>query len=139
MHTIVFSENFISYVKEPSHFRILEAKLWHSKTETKNLKVTMMVEFIKICDQYARRFNVGNFFNSIILIPRPFFCWGKNRSSENAARKEWVISLCLGWGWGGGLGVMINTWRRGLLGGMNKNEQIQFFNSKLYLPANLKP
>ena len=70
---------------------MLEAKLWHNKTKTKNVKVPKMVEFIKPCDQYPRRFNFGNFFNSIILFPR--FCWWKNRSSENAVREEWAISL----------------------------------------------
>ena len=52
------------------------------------------------------KFNFGNFFNSIIfhqthphslpltLVP-PLFCWGKNRSSENAVWEEWVISFCL--------------------------------------------
>ena len=71
---------------------MLEAKLWHNKTETKNVKVAKMVEFILTCDQYPRRFKFGNFFNSLILPP---FCWGKNRSSENAVREEWVIFFCL--------------------------------------------
>ena len=35
---------------------MLEAKLWHIKTETKNVKVA------KICDQYPRGFNFGDFF-----------------------------------------------------------------------------
>ena len=48
---------------------MLEAKLCHNKTETKNAKVAKMVEFIKTCDQYPRRFKFGHFFNSII---RPF-------------------------------------------------------------------
>ena len=43
-------------VKEPSHSSMLEAKLWHIKTETKNVKVA------KICDQYPRGFNFGDFF-----------------------------------------------------------------------------
>ena len=46
---------------------MLEVKSWHNKTETKNVKVPKVVEFIKICDQYPRRFNFGNFFNSTIL------------------------------------------------------------------------
>ena len=45
---------------------MLEAKLWHNKTETKNVKVAKMMEFIKTCDQYPRRFHFGHFFNSII-------------------------------------------------------------------------
>ena len=80
---------------------MLEAKLWHNKTETKNVKVAKMAEFIKTCDQYPRRFNFGNFFNSIILLPSPkphplLILLGKNRSLENAVREEWVISFCLG-------------------------------------------
>ena len=39
-------------VKEPSHFNMLESKLWHSETETKNVKGVKMVGFIKTCDQY---------------------------------------------------------------------------------------
>ena len=46
---------------------MLEAKLWHSKTETNNVKVAKMVNFIKTCDQYPRRFNFVNFCYSIIL------------------------------------------------------------------------
>ena len=45
---------------------MLEAKLWHNKTEAKNVK---MVEFIKTCDQYLRTFKFDNFINSIILSP----------------------------------------------------------------------
>ena len=71
---------------------MLEAKLWHNKTETNNVKVATLVEFIKTFDQYTSTFNFGNFFNFIIL---PAFCWGKNRSSENAVQEEWVVSFCL--------------------------------------------
>ena len=53
---------------------MLEAKSWHNKTETNNVKVVKAVEFIKTCDQYPRRFNFGNFFNSITL---PSFCLAK--------------------------------------------------------------
>ena len=53
-----------------------------------------MVEFIKTCGQYPRRFIFGIFFYSIILSP-PFLL-GKNRSSVNAVQKEWVNSFCLG-------------------------------------------
>ena len=45
---MLFSENFISSVKGPSHFNMLEGKLWYSKTLTKNVKVAKMVQFIKI-------------------------------------------------------------------------------------------
>ena len=54
---MLLSENFISQVKEPSHFSMLETKLWHNKTEIKNVKVAKMMEFIKTCDQYPCRFN----------------------------------------------------------------------------------
>ena len=30
------------------------------------------------------------------LLPIPSFLLGKNRSSENTVREEWVISFCLG-------------------------------------------
>ena len=46
-----------------------------AKTETKNVKVAKMVEFIKTCDQHPHKFNFGHFFSSLILPP---FFWGKN-------------------------------------------------------------
>ena len=82
---------------------MLEAKLWHSKTKTKNVKAAKMVVFIKTCDQYPSRFNFGNFFYSIMLfypLTRPLppslvpFLLGKIRFSENSVREEWVISFC---------------------------------------------
>ena len=33
---------------------MLESKLWYNKTETKNVKVAEIVEFIKTCDQYPQ-------------------------------------------------------------------------------------
>ena len=51
----------------------------------------------------------------------------KNRFSENAVCKEWVIPFCLG-GNDKGLG-------RVLLGGMNKNARIYFFDSKLWVSS----
>ena len=41
---------------------MFESKLWHKKTETKNVKVAKMVEFIKTCDQYSSKFNFWSFF-----------------------------------------------------------------------------
>ena len=35
--------------------------------------------------------------------------------------------------------VMIKTYGRGLLGGISKNEQIQFFDSQMYFPIILTP
>ena len=58
---------------------MLEAKLWHNKTETENVKVAYIVKFIKTCDQYSGRFNFSNFFNSLIppnLVP-PVSAWEK--------------------------------------------------------------
>ena len=101
---------------------MLETKLWHNKTETKNVKVTRMAEFIKTCDQYPRRLNFGDFFNSIILPPT--FIWGKTDLQKTLF---WVISSCLG--------IMIKTRGRVFLGGMSKNELIQFFDSQMYLPV----
>ena len=49
LHPILFSKSLISFVKEPSHFSMLEAKLWYNKAETKSVKVAKMVKFIKTC------------------------------------------------------------------------------------------
>ena len=46
---------------------MLESKLWHKKTETKNVKVAKMVEFIKTYNQYPCKFNFCHFISSIIL------------------------------------------------------------------------
>ena len=46
---------------------MLEFNLWHNKTETKNVKVAKVVEFIKTCNQYPRRFTFGHFFSFVIL------------------------------------------------------------------------
>ena len=44
---------------------------------------------------------------------------GRNRSSENSFREEWVISFCVE-----GEGGMIRTWGRVFLAATSKNEQI---------------
>ena len=49
-----------------AHFSMLDPELWHNKAESKNIKVAKMVEFIKTCDQYPRKFNFVHFFSSII-------------------------------------------------------------------------
>ena len=87
---------------------MIESKIWHNKTEIKNVKVVKTVEFIKTCDQYPHKFNFGHFFSSIILPP---FCCGKNRFSENAVQVKQVISFCL---------------RESFIGAISKNEKIQF-------------
>ena len=38
---------------------MLESKLWHKKTETKNVKALNMVEFINPCEQYPHKFKFG--------------------------------------------------------------------------------
>ena len=43
-------------VTKHSRFRMYQSKLWQNKTETRNVKVAKMVEFIKTCDQYSPRF-----------------------------------------------------------------------------------
>ena len=43
---------------------MLEFKLWHKKTGTKNVKVTKIVEFIKTRDQYPCKFKLGHFLSS---------------------------------------------------------------------------
>ena len=64
-----------------------EDKLWHNKTETKNVKVAKVVEFIKTCDQYLQYLQLHD--------PPPFLL-GKIRFSENAVGEEWVISFAWG-------------------------------------------
>ena len=34
---------------------MLDSKLWHNKTENKNMKIELMMGFIKTCDQYPHR------------------------------------------------------------------------------------
>ena len=62
---------------------MLEAKLWHNKTETKNVKVAKMVQFVKTCKQYPHRFNFGIFFQ--LHNPRlpPAFCF--------SAGEKWIL------------------------------------------------
>ena len=64
--TLYFLVNIL-LIKGPSRFSLLEAKLWHNKAKTKNIKAAKMVKLIKTCDQYPCRFNFGNFFKSLIL------------------------------------------------------------------------
>ena len=94
-----------------------------AKQNQKNVKVAKMVEFIKTCDQYAHRFNFGNFFNSIILLPR--FCWGKIDLQKTLFGRNGQFPSA----WR----VMIKTWGRVFLAAMIKNEQIQVFDSEMYL------
>ena len=137
LHTILISENIIKYVKEPSHFSMLEAKLWHNKTEIKTVKVSKMVGFIRTCDQYPHRINFDNFFNSMILIlPQRPIPASPPPPPLSAGEKIDLQKMLFGrngnfpsaWG---GRGVMIKTWGRVLLWGISKNEQIEFFDSQM--------
>ena len=101
---MLLSENFISQVKEPSHFSMLETKLWHNKTEIKNVKVAKMMEFIKTCDQYPCRFNFCNLFNSITLPP------------VLLEKKKMLRQRCLG-----GMGNFLLFGRRGEVGSKQKS------------------
>ena len=62
---------------------MLESKLLYNKTETKNVKVAKIVEFIKTCNQYPCKFNFGHFFRSFFH----FFCLGEMG----------IISSCQEW------------------------------------------
>ena len=84
--------------------------------QTKNVKVAKMVEFIKTN-------TLVNFFNSILL------------SSLFLLRKEYLQKTLFGRNaqFPSAWGLIIKTWESVLLGGRSKNEQIQFFDSKMYL------
>ena len=84
--------------------------------QTKNVKVAKMVEFIKTCtsDTFV---NFGNFFNSTIL-SLPFLLRKKYLQKMLFTRNQRFPSAS---------GIMIKTWGSVLLGGISKNEQIQFF------------
>ena len=62
-------------------------QLWYNKTETKNVKVAKMVKFIKTYTLMPRKFNFGNFFNTIIL-PSPTSLLGKNRPLEKVVGRN---------------------------------------------------
>ena len=98
-----------------------EAKLLHNKTRLQRWwDLSRLLTNIFV--------NFGNFFNSIILSP---FLLRKKYLQKT---EEWAIPVWLedndknlgGWGWGGGGGRVLPE-------GMSKNEQIQFFDSQIYL------
>ena len=84
--------------------------------QTKNVKVAKMVEFIKTCtsDTFV---NFVNFFNSTIL-SLPFLLRKKYLQKMLFMKNQRFPSA-----WG----IMIKTWGSVLLGGISKNEQVQFF------------
>ena len=60
-------------------------KLNYGTTQTKNVKATKMVKFIKICDQNPCRFTFGNFSTQLPYPPLPRltpFHLAKNRSGD---------------------------------------------------------
>ena len=105
---------------------MLGSKLKYNRTETKNVKVAKMVEFIKTYDQYPYKFNFGNFFSSTILLP---FCWGKIKKHYLGEMVNFLQPAV----------VMIRIWERFLLRDISKNEQIQLFDSQMHFPVILTP
>ena len=103
---------------------MLGSKLKYNRTETKNVKVAKMVEFIKTYDQYPYKFNFGNFFSSTILLP---FCWGKIKKHYLGEMVNFFQPAV----------VMIRIWERFLLRDISKNEQIQLFDSQNAFSSNL--
>ena len=97
------------YTEKPSHFSRLEAKLWHIKTETKNIKVAKLQSWWNL-SKLVTNITVVCSFNSSMTTPppSPSFLLGENRSSEDAVCDEWVIFFCMG--------IIIKTWGRVLLG-----------------------
>ena len=93
-----------------------------TKKQTKNAKVANIVELIKTSDQTL--VNFGNFFNYNCNF-YPLFLLRKKYLVENAVVVEWTIPVCLG--------DNDKNMGRVLLGGMSKIEQIQFFDSQMYL------
>ena len=65
---ILFSENFMSEVKELLHFGMLESKLSYSKIINNNVNGAKMMRFIKTCGQYPQKFTFGNFFSSLRVV-----------------------------------------------------------------------
>ena len=70
---------------------MLEAKVLHKKTYTKNVKVAKMMEFIKTCGRYLCQFC---YFFFQLHHPLPPFSSGKN-ILKNAVFEEWAIPVCL--------------------------------------------
>ena len=122
----------ILLVKEPSHFSMLESKLWHNKIETTNVKVAKdggIYQNLNPIPSHAGFILIILFqlYNSLPLS----FCWGKQVLRKCCS--EWMTNFRLIW-----------TWGRVLLGGLSKNDQTQFFDSQMYSPVifnnvNLKP
>ena len=97
---------------------MFESKLWYCKTETKNAKVSKWWNLSKH-DQCPRKFNFGHFFSSMVLLlsAEEKYIFKKYFSGE---MNNFLLPGV----------VMIKTWHRGLLGGMSKSEQIQYFDYK---------
>ena len=95
-------------------------------TTKRKPKIVKMVEFIEICDQYPRKFNLGHFFSSIVL---PFFCWGNIQKRCSGKMSNFLLPGV----------IMLRTWGRILLEDIIKNEHIQFFDSQMHFPVILLP
>ena len=94
--------------------------------QNKNAKVTKMVELIKTCDHYPRKFNVGHFFSSIIL--PPLSAGEKYKKHCSGEMGNFLLP-----------GMVMITWGRVLPGEISKNEQIKFSDSQMHVPVILIP
>ena len=103
-----------------------ESRLWYNKTETKNAKVAKMVEFIKTCDQYRRKFNFHHFFSSIIS---PVSARGKYKKHCSGKMSNFLDPGV----------VMTKNGGIILLGDMSKVKEIQFFLTQMHFPVILIP
>ena len=98
------------------------------QNRNQSVKVAKMVEFIKTCEQYPRKFNFGQFSAPQ---PSPLSAWEKQIFSKRCSVEmdNFLLPEV----------VMTKTRGRVLLGGMSKNKQIQVFHLQMYFPVILTP
>ena len=61
LEIILFSENFVIYVKDRVPFSMVESNLWYIKTANKKVKEAKMIGFIKTCDQCPHKLSLATF------------------------------------------------------------------------------
>ena len=61
LEIILFSENFVIYVKDRVLFSMVESNLWYIKAANKKVKGAKMIGFIKTCDQCSHKIKFGHF------------------------------------------------------------------------------
>ena len=61
LEIILFSENFVIYVKDRVLFSMVESNLWYIKTANKKVKKVKMIGFIKTCDQCPHKLSLATF------------------------------------------------------------------------------